>query len=84
MLVLKSRTAAKAEIKGAEGTAGDGGVTLSGSMTRQVGSSGPRESLMLMLSDRGGFTFDQCGGAYSQYRTNGGGHGVSHGYSLTP
>ena len=37
MLVLETKTAAKAEIKDVEGTTGDGGVTLSGSMTRQVG-----------------------------------------------
>jgi len=38
MLVLETKTTAKAELKGAavKGATGDGGVTLSGSMTRQV------------------------------------------------
>ncbi len=39
MLVLDTRTSAKADIKGQENeTSGEGGVTLSGSMTRQVGA----------------------------------------------
>lgn len=36
MLVLNTATSAKAEGKGIEGAEGKGGVTLSGSMTRQV------------------------------------------------
>lgn len=36
MLVLNTATSAKAEGKGIEGGDGEGSVTLSGSMTRQV------------------------------------------------
>lgn len=50
MLVLETATTAKAEGKGMEGSEskGQGGVTLSGSMTRQVSTT---VLLLLFLSD---------------------------------
>lgn len=48
MLVLNTATSAKAEGKGIEGAEGEGGVTLSGSMTRQVSFYWPQVNLPRM------------------------------------
>ena len=56
MLVLETGTVTKAESKGMEEARGEGGVTLSGSMTRQVRENLlPREGFWLIgRTGRGG------------------------------